>query len=140
MEPINVTNIQSNLTTACQIWRGADPGDVIMVAPNEVIENGIDLQVPVLQSEGEINTSLIRSFTVNGLPNTHAFTVVENTGLISALGCDQNDFLPAVPENPNVKITLNEGMSGQNVKLTLMETIEEGERVIWVLGDIEDSL
>ena len=136
MEPINVTSITSNLTAHCTIQDNNN--DLIQVGPGEVVNADINLNLDIVPDCNAINSSVYHAFNIEGDARTKAFAVVAGTGLVSALGTEPGDFAPADPAQ--IKISLPEAMAGQNVRLTLMEDFEESERIVWVLGDIDEVI
>ncbi len=136
MDPITVTTIRSTLTTNCTIQDSHN--NLIEIAPGQEIQVDLNLHLTVVDGVEQIDSTIYHAFNVDGDERTKAFAVVNGTGLISALGTETEDF---APEDPcMVKITIPEATTGQNVFLTLREDFKEKERIVWVIGDIDDVL
>ncbi len=136
MNPITVTTVKSNLTTNCTLQDSNN--SLIEIGPGEEVSVDLNLFCTVVNGVEEIDSTIYHAFNVDGDDVTKAFAVVNGTGLISALGTEQEDFAPSDPNL--VRISIPEANPGDNVILTLKEHFEDSERIVWVIGDIDDVL
>lgn len=136
MEPITVITLKSNITVNCTMQDSNN--ELIEIAPGEEVSIDLNLFCTVVDGVEDIDSTIYHAFNVEGDEATKAFAVVNGTGLISALGTELEDF---APQDPNlVRISIPEATHGNNVSLTLKEHFEDNERIVWVIGDIDDVL
>lgn len=134
-----VTSLNSgNITNACTFKRL--DGSEITIFPGQVLENLSDFSLPVLSDTSMIDGENCIPFESPNNAIAFAFAAVQDRGILSALGRTAEHFKTEVEEE--LHISLQQIAPGQNVKLTLVE--DEGangqDNIIWVLGDIDDSL
>lgn len=136
METITINSIFSKLSAGCTFKD--DNNQLIEVPAGGRLNDVSNLNLEIVSEVNSIDESVYRAFQVEGDNRTKAFAVVEGTGLISALGTNQEDFAPNDP--CQVKISIPEAMQGHSISLTLMEHFEDNERVVWVIGAIDDVI
>lgn len=135
---VNITSICSLLDLEVCTFLD-DNGELMVIEPGETITGISDLSLPANASIASITDATLRKFQVEGYVQ-YSYAWIEDEGLYSALGNDPDDFDVSNPEL--VKITLDTITleNGDNIRLTIMsDLLTTGERVSWVLGDLDDS-
>lgn len=136
MELIHITRIDNTLDLEVCTFLN-DLGEMMVLSPGDSIDNITNLTLVRHDSLEQITQETLRKFQVEGYI-CYSMAWVNGVGVVSALGDNPEAYIVEDPEL--LKITWDALQGGEDVKLHLQgDLLSNGQRVTWVLGDLDDS-
>lgn len=131
MEKIAISSITNTLSEHTVILRD-DKDQEIVLHPGERLEGVSRLTIPFQEESAPFQNEMLRHFRTEKPGEVASFYYIsrENSGIISALGPNEQDFWPP----SNLKTSIPNVSLGQTVSLRFQL---DAENITWIIGDID---
>lgn len=112
-----------------------DQNQEIVVPPGGTFDMVADYAPQLLPGLNEISSKTVRNFKIEGDANICSFAVVNEVGIISALGTNPDDF--DIYDKAYTFLSWAKIKHGHQIQIKVV--IDE-ENVVWVVGDLIDDV